>query len=366
MRIGIDARFLSNPQRGGFKTYTNSVIFALAEVDQKNEYLLYTDRPLDCTIGLPANFVLRPVSGLNALSREQFTLPSLMRRDKVDLAHFLCNTAPVIFHPRMVVTIHDAIAMRSRAKEAGSLGLKQRLLAEYWRLVIPKCAKKAEMIITVSEFARDDLVSTLGLKNDDFRIVRNGIDPVFNNSASGTRPSEIQPDTDYVLAFASADGRKNHPASIAAFREVRREFPGLKLVLVCSHPSVRESLRQCEDGVLPVGPVSLDELVWLYRNGLALVFPSLDEGFGLPPVEAAACGMPVVASDSGSLPEILGDAAVLVSLSDEDGLASGVRSILENHSLRSGLVARGLDRAKRYTRLRVGKELLDVYGEAVA
>ncbi|HUV03881.1 MAG TPA: glycosyltransferase family 1 protein [Armatimonadota bacterium] len=365
MIVGLDARFLTHPQHGGFKTYTRSVVSSLAAVDGENRYLIYTDRP-DPTLQLPANFVVRPVSAPNAVMREQVFLPIAMWRDGVDIAHFPCNTAPILFGPRMVVTIHDAIPMRRRVGTAGNQSIKQRLLHRYWRAVMPRSAQRADIVITDSNHSLADVRAHLNVPADKIRVVLPTIDPLFTGERPGIPPAEMRSAESFVLAFASTDGRKNHAGAISAYRAVATDHPGLKLALVCSHPSVRARVAsEAGNGVIPLGPVSAEELLWLYRNALALVFPSFDEGLGLPPLEAMACGTPVVASEGGSLREMLEGRAVFVDPHNPDSIAGGMKQVLEDRAPRAGLSSKGRDYASLVSRERMGRELIAAYMEAM-
>lgn len=360
MRIGIDARFLTYPQHGGFKSYTRMVVSALTRVDRENEYILYTDRPSDDINDLPANFSVKPVSGANAVLREQLTLPLRMLRDKNDIVHFLCNTAPVLFGLRMVVTVHDAIALRKNNKF--SRNVKQRLLRRYWHMVIPRSVSKARLVLTDSEKAQGDLIETLALTRDKLRVVYLAVDPEFAGEYPGTPPAEIQPGMRFMLAFASADGRKNHLSAIKAYR-MARIYPNINLAVICSHPGVHESVEP-GSGVVMLGPVLFRELIWLYRNAVALVFPSFDEGFGLPPLEAMTCGTPVVASNTGSLPEVLGDHVIFVDPADVGSIAEGIRLMVRDDALRNRLIIEGRKHASGFSLERMGRELMALYSEA--
>lgn len=364
MKVGIDARFLTHPQRGGFKTYTHLVVTSLAKADSSNHYILYADRPPARPFPLPENFALVPVCGPNSIVREQILVPLAMRRDRVDLAHFPCNTAPVLSGPRMAVTIHDAIALR-RPRNGPPPDLRHRLLRAYWRLTIPRGARRASLVITDSGRSRDDLCAALDLDASLIRVVHLAIDPVFGGAAPQIRPAEMKPGTRFILGFASADGRKNHAGVMRAYSEVAPAYSGLELAIVCAHPAVRRQI-ECVDGVVPLGPVSLEELLWLYGNAAALVFPSLDEGFGLPPLEAMACGTPVVASSTACRSEILGDCAVYVNPAEPADIAEGIRLVMNDGSLRSDLVRRGREHAARFSCEHMGRELVAAYSEAAS
>jgi alpha-1,3-rhamnosyl/mannosyltransferase len=197
-----------------------------------------------------------------------------------------------------------------------------------------------------------------------FCVVPLEVNPVFSPQAHGTAPRGMEPGDSYIMAFASRDGRKNHKTAMEAHAALLPRFPDLKLALVCSHPGVKEKVEGGE-GVLPLGPVSMEELIWLYRNARALVFPSFDEGFGLPPVEAMACGTPVIASNAGSLPEVTGGCACLAEPLDVKGFAEGIRLVLEDDAVRGKMVEMGLRHVKRYARESMGRELAAAYQRVV-
>lgn len=362
MLIGIDARFLTYPQHGGFKTYTCSLVGALATTNAENEYIVYTDRS-QMPIVLPTNFCVRPVVCRNSIIREQLMLPFAMCIDKVDVAHFPCNTAPVCLRRRMAITIHDTIPLQDRRLYGNpELSWRRRALAAYWKATLRRGAQRADLVITDSEYSRSKLSLYVNLPNERVHIVRPAIRPVFFSDLSGDMPADLHYDSRFLLAFASQDGRKNHNGVIKAYCEVRRRFSNVQLVVVCAHERVRsELLEHASDGVVPLGPVSTKELVWLYKNALALVFPSFEEGFGLPPLEAMASGTPVVASNTGSLPEVLGNSAVFVNPFDVDKLAEAVERVLSDDRLRKQLSEKGREHASGFTYERMGHELVKVY-----
>lgn len=367
MKIGIDARFLTHPQRGGFKTYTNSLVSALVSASEGldgHRYVLYTDRDVEVPMDLPSSFEIAPVSGPYPL-REQVLLPLRMMADGIEVAHFPCNTAPVFYRRPMVVTIHDAIAVRRQRNH--SLSVKGRALHAYWRLVIPKTARTADLVLTDSRAAAGDLRVMLDVPLSRMRVVYLGIDPGFlvgNRQATVEPPQGMLSGDQFLLGFAAADGRKNESRAMTAFSRISQDFPGLKLVLVCATPETRARVRDFGHGAIePVGPLPIEQLRWLYRNARALVFPSLDEGFGLPPLEAMASGTPVVSSRRGSLAEVLGESAVFVEPDDEASIADGMRLIMDGEVNRRYRSA-GLEHVERFTWERMAQDTMRAYWEA--
>jgi glycosyltransferase involved in cell wall biosynthesis len=267
------------------------------------------------------------------------TLPRLLRRTGAALVHTQ-YAVPVHSPCPAVVTIHDL------SFEHGSehMALKDRLV---FRRVVPRAARGARRVLTVSERTRDDLVRLYGLPEEKVLVTPNGVDPAFtpgNSLSLGT----------YVLAVGAVQPRKNHLAALAAAEAV-------PLPLVVAGPVKDEALaaRLRDAGADLRGYVTQNELVELYRGAACLVQASHFEGFGLPMLEAMASGTPVVALDEPALREVGGDAAVFV---DEAHLAEGMRLALAEHDQRA---AAGLERARAFSWRVTAEKTLEVYREAL-
>jgi glycosyltransferase involved in cell wall biosynthesis len=267
------------------------------------------------------------------------TLPRLLRRTGAALVHTQ-YAVPVHSPCPAVVTIHDL------SFEHGSehMALKDRLV---FRRVVPRAARGARRVLTVSERTRDDLVRLYGLPEEKVVVTPNGVDPAFtpgNSLSLGT----------YVLAVGAVQPRKNHLAALAAAEAV-------PLPLVVAGPVKDEALaaRLRDAGADLRGYVTQDELAELYRGAACLVQASHFEGFGLPMLEAMASGTPVVALDEPALREVGGEAAVFV---DEAHLAEGMRLALAEHDQRA---AAGLERARAFSWRVTAEKTLEVYREAL-
>ncbi|MBI2843217.1 MAG: glycosyltransferase family 4 protein [Armatimonadetes bacterium] len=369
MRIGIDARFLTHPQDGGFKTYTENIVHGLASLDRDNEYVLYTDRRARIDVA-GDNFEIKIVGG-PAMLREQVFLPAIVERDDLDAVHFPCNTGPVLQPCAMVLTIHDIIPCLRKAWTAGG-GLKQRALSRYWQTVIPAAARKARRVITISQSSKSDICGYLGVPEDKITVIPTGLHPDFRVMTSTVASQRVRhtyqlPDR-FILGFVSSDPRKNAGVLIHAARIVMDRMRGTGLVLVCSSDraqklAVEHAMRYRPWPALPVllDPLPRQDLVVIYNMAEALAFPSLYEGFGLPVIEAMACGTPVVTSNVSSLPEVAGDGAVLVNPNDPGAVADGLIAVLADTALRESLVQRGLERARLFNWRRTVEETIAVY-----
>ena len=382
MRIGIDARFLTHPQRGGFKTYSENLIAALAEVDSQNEYVLYLDRPPDETTKLPhrPNVLARIVPGQLALVgmswREQVSLCRQAARDQLDLLHSPCLTAPLLVACPLAVTIHDLIWLFSdRFSDDKRAPLQRRLMKWYYRLVPVYAARRAAVVFTVSESSRADLVKHLGLAENKIVVTPEAAGAVFRGVDDSRPLASVREryglPPEYILALGSADGRKNVPALLEAYSllpaELQRRFP---LVIVWTHPHLAAATQALARrlhirGLVLGREVAADEDLALFYNAASLfVFPSLYEGFGLPLLEAMACGAPVVAADNSSIPEVAGDAALLVPAGDARAIADALNRVLTDQALRAALVRKGFLRASGFSWRRCAVQTLAGYRQA--
>jgi glycosyltransferase involved in cell wall biosynthesis len=379
MKIGIDARFLTHPQPGGFKTYTENLISALAQIDTETEYILYVDRlpaPKD-RIPTQKNFQMRIVSGITPLLglpwREQVELPRQAGKDRVDVFHSPCLTAPLNLSCPLVITVHDMIwASREFFTGNNSWSIRRRLIDWYDYLVPKNAIQKATAIITVSQASKKGIVAGLGMQPDKVFVTYEAASPAFRRIGNPEQLESIRQKYDlpssYILALGSADPRKNIKSLIHAYgllpERLREKH---KLAIVWTHPFLAEDVSRLikEFGLMQnVGfllQVSNEDLVLLYNAATLFIFPSRYEGFGLPLLEAMSCGVPVVAANNSSIPEIAGDAAVLFDDHDSQAITDAMMRTLGDEDLRADLVQKGLVRAGEFSWERCALETLLVY-----
>jgi glycosyltransferase involved in cell wall biosynthesis len=378
MRIGIDARFLTHPQYGGFKTYTECLIQALGRIDRSNEYVLYTDRPPRTPDAIPPapNFTVRSVSGslpvVGMPWREQVGMPLQVLRDRLDVFHSPCLSAPLGVRCPLVVTIHDMIW---RFENTQPQRLHRRFLYNYYRWAGSLAGRRASIILTVSEAAKADIVEGMGVPGDRVVVTHGAPRPTF-------RPVEDQAETNsvrgkfnlppnFIFALGAPDPRKNIASLVEAYgllpAELRNRFP---LVVVWSHPSVnRAKERVAELGLdqqvlfRELAP-SNAEMALIYNCASLFAFPSRYEGFGLPPLEAMACGLPVVAARNSSIFEVLGDAALYGDADHPSTLAAAMARALTDPEMRAAMRQKGLTRAGLFSWDQCAEKTRNVYQDA--
>lgn len=272
--------------------------------------------------------------------RMALTLPRLLRRHGAALGHFQ-HALPLLLPCPAVVTIHDL----SFERDSSLMSRKDRLV---FKRVVPRAARKAKRVLTVSERTRRDLEGLYGVPSEKIVVTPNGVDPVFTPSDNALQGH------DYVLLVGAVQERKNPLAALTA-----AESAGLPLIV--AGPSKDEALaRELERrGARIAGYVAEDELVELYRGAACLIQPSRFEGFGLPVLEAMACGTPVVAVPEPALQEVAGDAAVWA---EEHELGDGIRRAVAE---RGRLVAAGLERARQFSWPETARRTLAVYQQVL-
>jgi glycosyltransferase involved in cell wall biosynthesis len=373
MHIGIDAHAIG-AQQGGNETYIRGVIRALAELDGHNRYTIYlaeagaAEQWRKGFARRHRNFEIRLLPKPTPLVRVPVFLAYELRKRPVDVLH-VQYTAPPFCRVPVVATIHDLAFehMPETFTRRGSFQLK---------LTVRRTAQRAARIATVSEYSRQDLLRTYRLPPEKVVVTYNGVESQFTPDASPNETIEVRQQfgiqRDYLLAVGSLQPRKNLVRLIRAYARLRSEnkrfTPQLVIVgrkLWLAEDIFAEVRRQrWRDDVILTGYVSDDDLPKLYRQATAFVYPSLFEGFGLPPVEAMACGVPVVTSNISSLPEITGDAALLVDPLDQTSIEAALLKINEDEALRARLREQGIAQAKRFTWHEAAEKTLQLYREA--
>jgi glycosyltransferase involved in cell wall biosynthesis len=350
--VGISLLTLVPGVVGGSETYARELCRALARVGRLEYRAFVPTIAADAGDGLPMTVVpeyraSRSMAGRMAAMSLAAAAPGRLRRalhaDELDAIHFpLSVMLPPLDTPPATTTVLDV------QHEVFPEFFSRAELA-YRRRVYGWTVRRSRIVITISEHAREALVERLGLDPARVRAIHLAVDhDRFTPDGRTREPLLLYP--------ANAWKHKNHERLFEAFAEVRRERPDLRLVLT----GAGHDRLALPEGAESRGHVSLDELVELYRSAAALVYPSLYEGFGIPCVEAMACGCPVAASNVASIPEVCGDAAVYFDPLEPESIAEGIRAVLDRPP------PGGIERAARFTWDACARAHDDVYVELAA
>ena len=370
MRIAIDAHSVGTGL-GGNESYATNLIEALGEIDRVNQYTLYVTRPeaAERFGDRWPNFSVRTTLPHTPLVRIPLTLSRELRRNRVDVLH-VQFTAPPFAPCPVVVSIHDlsfehlpeTFKFRSRAQ---------------LRLTVRRSARKAARVIALSEHGRSDIIDTYGLSRDRVDVI-----PLAAPSHFGpvTDERELQRvrqtygiEGDYILSVGSIQPRKNLKRLFAAYSRLHEAQPKGKLAQLvvvgkCAW-LYEETLRAINElklskSVILTGYVPESDLPALYSGAACFVYLSYFEGFGLPPLEAMKCGTPVIVGNRTSLPEVVGDAGVLVNPFSVDEIAAAIKRVLANSDFQSKLRVKGLERAGLFDWRETARQTLAVYEKA--
>jgi glycosyltransferase involved in cell wall biosynthesis len=361
-KIGIDARFYG-PVGKGLGRYTKEIVDNILRMDSEHFYVVFLS---------PENYDLfssknENVKKVLVKSRwyswaEQIIFPWQIYKEKLDLMHFTHFNVPILTTVKFVVTIHDLILTRfstQRATLLPPLYYKIKYLA--YKFVISRAVSKSEKIIAVSEFTKKDIEKKFKVKKDKISVIYEGISDLSSheeeNSDSDKKvlKSYNIGDNRYLLYVGNAYPHKNLEAFLDIFKKIKKDFPSLLLVLVGKDDYFykrlkkhTQSLNLSNEDVIFADYIPDKDLASLYRNALAYVFPSLYEGFGLPPLEAMAYNCPIVSSNQTSLPEILGDAALYFNPYNNIDVYEKIKKIIKNKYLRRNLVEKGETQINQY------------------
>ncbi|WP_396624071.1 glycosyltransferase family 4 protein [Luteitalea sp.] len=369
MRVAIDIRKLRDY---GIGTYVRNIVARLAVLDTASEYILIS-RPDDlefaCTVGPNFRGVISTAG--NYSLREQFSIPSILRRERVDVFHAPHYVLPPVLPCPSVVTIHDCIHLMFPQY------LPNRLAYTYARTFMWSATHRSSHVLTVSEASKRDILRFYRIPAEKITVAPNAIDDRFNRTPAAEDIARVQErfqlHDPFVLYVGNIKPHKNIERLIEAFALVRTgPLANTKLLIIgdeiSKYPTLRRAVHQhkLHKHVRFLGFVGDQTLAALYRLATVFAFPSLYEGFGLPPLEAMASGTPVVTSNVSSLPEVVGDAAILVDPREPTAIAHGLRRALLDPALRAQMRERGLARATHYSWMRTSETILRIYRETAA
>ncbi|MDT7602660.1 MAG: hypothetical protein QOF61_657 [Acidobacteriota bacterium] len=370
MHIAIDAHSVGTGLAGN-ETYITNLIEALAEIDTTNRYTLYVTKPsaVERFDGRWSHVSVRRTLPHTPLVRIPVTLSAELRRRPVDLLH-VQYTAPPFPPCPVVATIHDLSFEHLPAT------FKRRSWMQL-RLTVRHTARRAAHIIASSEYTRRDILETYGVAPERTSTVPLAAAPHFRPIRDERELQRVRDvygiAGNYILAVGSIQPRKNLTRLVEAYASLRRQRAHDKLprlVVVGKQAWLyAETLRAVEASgvradVIFTGYAPEADLPALYSGALCFVYPSVYEGFGLPPLEAMRCGTAVVAGNRTSLPEVVGDAGLLVNPFDVEEIAAAIARLIDDKDLRATLSERGLARATQFDWRETARLTLEVYNRA--
>ena len=378
MRIGINLLYLLPGDVAGSETYIRNLLSGLARVDSANQYFLFTNSDNHDTFHFADSRFQRVLCSVAArlqirrVAFEQMILPRLASYYRLDVLHSPAYTAPLITPCANVVSILDMLYR----VYPGNIPQPKRI---FWQIFVPLSARRCHVVLTLSENSRRDIVNYLRVPADKVVVSHLAVDErlverhraLQNLEAQGRVCTKHMTKGPYIFTLAhSLKGHKNLLGLLTAFKMLRSRLPEINLVVGGKsrfEPETQRAIGELDlmGSVLLPGYLSLDEMAQLYANAAVYVIPSLFEGFGLPALEAMYFGVPVACSNTGSLPEVVGDAGVLFDPKDTADMAHNLYHVLTDSTLRADLIQRGRRRVSQFSWEDAARKTLAGYELAV-
>lgn len=369
MKIGIDARFYSS-NFTGIGRYVYELIDNILKLDQHNQYVLFFNKPEFEKFTAPRKGVTKILADCPHYSfKEQWHFWRLLQKENLDLMHFTHFNAPILYRRPSIVTIHDlTLNLHPGKKMASSL---HRFA---YTLTIQSIIKRSKCIIAPSEHTRQDIVKHFNVEPDKIAVIYEGVSQSFHKISDTNIIKEFcekmgltKP---YILYTGVWRSHKNLVNLIKAFAILKHthHFPG-QLVITGKedpwYPEVKQTVldENLEGEVRFTGLIPDEDLVLLYNGASIFVLPSFYEGFGLPALEAFACGVPVCVSSTSSLPEICNKAAEYFDPNNPNGMASKIALVYNDEAKKADLISRGYERIKEFSWRKMAEETLKIYNK---
>ena len=370
MRIGIDARFYG-PIGKGLGRYTQKLIENLEKIDEENQYFIFL-RKENFAEYQPKNKNFQKVLADFKWYgfAEQFRFPRLLKKYDLDLVHFAHFNVPVFYFGRFIVTIHDLILLNFPTMRATTLSpFWYRIKFLAYKLAISSAVHRSSRIIAVSRFTKKDILENYPrIPQEKIIVTHEACDDFCMLSPNKDKEILARYDVSspYIMYVGNAYPHKNLENLVLAFAKMSKKRPELQLVLVGKEDYFYKKLKLFVDErgiekIVFLGYVNDYELDTFFHNASVYVFPSLYEGFGLPPLEAMSKGAPVASSDHPCMKEVLGESACYFDGKDTDDIARAVEDIFQKDDLRAELIRKGYEQVGRYSWKKMARETLGLY-----
>jgi Glycosyltransferase len=370
MLISIDARGATWYAGTGIGTYTRQILKHILSIDSQNSYYLFWSGRGYEHLTKHDNVKISLSSRKHHRFWEQYYIPDILRRNCIDIYHVPQNGIglPESKNSIKIATIHDLIPYIM--PETVGRGYLSKFLSQ-----MPGIISSVDMIITVSEWSKKDIMRIFDVPEDKIAVTHLAADDMFvpmdKISAHQYVGSKYSIDTDFILYLGGFSPRKNVKSILVAFSMIYKNLSkNYKVVIIGSARDDHQFLNKLaqslgiEDHVCFAGYVPYEDLPYFYNAADLFVYPSLYEGFGLPPLEAMCCGTPTITSNVSSIPEIVGDGALLINPFDTGELAKAMEKALENNDMKADIISRGFERSSAFNWRKTAQETLKVYEDA--
>lgn len=367
MRIGIEAQRIFRKNKHGMDYVVLQEIKELQMMDTQNEYFVFVAPGEDRCVKDSEHVHIMEIGGGFYPLWEQYTLPKMAKGLTLDILHCTSNTAPIRCNIPMVLTLHDIIFLEPRDKNNKSL--YQNLGWLYRRLVVPRILNKCQRIITVSNFEKENIMSKLNISEDRMAMIYNGYNEWFRPVEDYEQVYKKYMDAPgYFFFLGNTDPKKNTERTLIAYSKYIEKSDVKRKLLMADLDKAylndiitRNHLENIVDRIVMPGYIVNSDLPYIYNNAFAFLYTSLRESFGIPLLEAMACGTPVITSNTSSMPEIGGPEAILVNPESPDEISEKMLQLEKDDRFYMSQKQVGLERAKLFSWRKTAEQLLSVY-----
>lgn len=371
MRIGIEAQRIFRPRKHGMDMVALEMIKNLQLIDKENEYVIFVKDDEDRCLEESDNFKIVTFDGSYPVW-EQIKLPKLAAEHNVDLLHCTSNTAPLQCSVPLVLTLHDIIYLEKSLLLTKGFTLYQRFGNLYRKFVVPRVLKHCAKVITVSDFEKNRIADQLKLPKDKLDFIYNGVSshfkPVTDPSLLDSVKKQYELPEQFFFFLGNTDPKKNTPRVLKAFLDFTKQDKQDYHLLVVDYSKelvikflYNHNASEFIDKFRFPGYVVNKDLPAILSLAKIMLYPSLRESFGIPILEGMACKTPVITSNTSSMPEVSGGAALLVDPLDTAAITAAIHKLLEDSALQMSLIEKGQKRAAEFSWKNTAKQALDIY-----
>ena len=367
MIIGIEAQRIFRKNKHGMDYVVLQEIKELQQIDTENEYYVFVKPGEDRCVESTKNVHIIELACPSYPLWEQWALPRAAKKYGVEILHCTSNTAPIWCNIPLVLTLHDIIFLEPRDKQNHSLYQNMGWL--YRRLDVPKILNKCRRIITVSNFEMENIISKLGIPRERMAMIYNGYNNWFKPIEDTSHVTQKYiADEGYFFFLGNTDPKKNTERTLVAYSKYLQQSDVKRKLLMADLDAEylngiiqRNHIENIRDYILMPGYIVNSDLPYIYNGAFAFLYTSLRESFGIPLLEAMACGTPVITSNTSSMPEIAGHDAILVNPESSDEIAEMMLQLERDEDFYEKQKAIGLERAKLFSWRKTAEQLLRLY-----